>query len=258
MEFIASQGVRCAALTDHDTLNGLAEAQLRADQLGVHLVSGIELSSQWLGRDIHILGLDVTPNSTPLLEAIAERGQIRKKRMREIISRLERHGVRLSNPACVTDRAVPTRTHLAQLLVDEGVCSSLALAFKQFLGHQGVARVACAWPSLVETVTAIVAAGGIAVMAHPLRYQLSAGQRRQLLKEFKHHGGEGLEAVSGGMSPAALETAKNLALRAELKASRGSDCHNPTLPWHQPSRLAKLHPSLTPLWVSVDESKGAA
>jgi len=248
MEFVASQGVRVAALTDHDTVAGLGEAQEAAAALGLHWIAGIELSCSWMGRTVHVLGFHFDPQSSAMTLAIHDRQRLRHERLQRILERLHRAGVSSSTTKPLTTLTVPTRTHIAHCLVAAGHAANPQQAFKRWLGAKGTAYVAVDWPSLTDTVGSIRAAGGIAVLAHPLRYTLSAGQRRQLLKEFQQAGGEGLEAVSGGLNPSQLETLRGLALRLGLKVSRGSDCHDPTLPWHQPSRLAKLHPSLTPLW----------
>ncbi|MBS0396403.1 MAG: phosphatase, partial [Proteobacteria bacterium] len=104
------------------------------------------------------------------------------------------------------------------------------------------------WPALGDTVAAIVAAGGAPVLAHPLRYTLSAGQRRTLAADFRGAGGAALEVVVGGAAPHQIEAAAGLALRAGLAGSLGSDCHDPALPWHRPGRLAKLPEAVAPVW----------
>lgn len=258
MAFVAAQGMRCVALTDHDTVAGIAEAVPAAQDLGLSFVPGIELSSQWLGRGIHILGLNIDVDCEALKHAIEVRAQMRATRFAQILTRLARAGVVFNDPTRWQALAVPTRTHLAAALVAEGHCASVNVAFKQYLGERGVAYVPTHWPDLASSIASIRAAGGMAVLAHPLRYTCSAGQRRQLLKEFITHGGVGMEAVCGGMGVKALEQAQSLALRFGLKVTRGSDCHNPQLPWQQPARLAKLHPSLTPLWAQLDANRALA
>ena len=116
------------------------------------------------------------------------------------------------------------------------------------------------WPPLTEVTAAIVAAGGASVVAHPLRYTLSAGQRRKLLQEFKAAGGAALEVVVGGHAARQVETATGLALRAGLAGSLGSDFHDPVFPWNLPGRLAKLPEAVSPVWTrwaAVQEALGA-
>src|SRR6185295_9335175 len=112
----------------------------------------------------------------------------------------------------------------------------------RFLGRGRPGHVASAYPPLDETVQAISAAGGVAVLAHPLRYTLSAGARRQLLTEFRAAGGRGIEVVCGGARNE-MDALAALAVRFDLDGSAGSDFHDPEIPWNPPGRLAKLpHP----------------
>jgi predicted metal-dependent phosphoesterase TrpH len=251
MHFMSTQGIRCAALTDHDTLAGLDEAQRAAAELHMQFIPGIELSCEWLGRTLHVLGLHIDAQHPALISLSAELLELRLRRVKAYLKRLQAVGIDLSLNLSPAPTRAWTRTHLAEALVQQGHASQLKSAFKRFLGSNGCAYVPTSWPTLARIVRCIGDAGGLAVLAHPLRYTLSSGQRRQLLREFQDLGGCGLEVISGGMAPKDQETTRGLALRSGLKVTRGSDCHNPQNPWHQPSRLAKLHPSLSPLWPTI-------
>jgi predicted metal-dependent phosphoesterase TrpH len=257
--FVASCGVRLFALTDHDTVDGLEEAAHAARAHGTTLVPGLELSAAWRGRGLHVVGLGVDPTAAPLVRAIEQRTRARRERAERIRDRLDRAGA----PGTAAYRVVsahplPTRTHFARALVELGVCADPGRAFERWLGRGKPGDVAAEWPDLGATVQAIVAAGGVAVLAHPLRYTLSAGQRRQLAAEFKALGGTALEVAVGGVAPHQVETATGLALRAGLEASAGSDCHDPALPWHRPGRLAKLSSALVPVWRRWEGAHDAA
>jgi predicted metal-dependent phosphoesterase TrpH len=141
-----------------------------------------------------------------------------------------------------------------------GAAPNLDAAFTRWLGQRGRAYVPAGWPPLAEVTAAIVAAGGAPVLAHPLRYTLSSGQRRRLAQEFKAAGGAALEVVVGGHAPAQVEAATGLALRAGLAGSIGSDFHDPAFPWNLPGRLAKLPEAVVPVWTrwaAVQEALGA-
>jgi predicted metal-dependent phosphoesterase TrpH len=129
-----------------------------------------------------------------------------------------------------------------------GAAPNLDAAFTRWLGQRGRAYVPAGWPTLAEVTAAIVAAGGAPVLAHPLRYTLSAGQRRRLAQEFKAAGGAALEVVVGGHAAAQVEAATGLALRTGLAGSIGSDFHDPAFPWNLPGRLAKLPEAVAPVW----------
>jgi 3',5'-nucleoside bisphosphate phosphatase len=249
VELQAAAGVRLFALTDHDSVAGLEQAAAAAARRGLTHVAGVELSASWQGRAVHIVGLGFDPAAAPISRAIAGLTELRRARAGLIAERLERAGLpgrlvleRLAGPVA------PTRMHFARELVALGALTDVPAAFTRYLGRGRPAHVGADWPALAAIVAAINAAGGVAVLAHPLRYPLSAGQRRRLAQEFRAAGGTALEVVTGGAAPAQIETALGLALRAGLEGSVGSDCHDPALAWHRPDRLAKLPQAVAPVW----------
>ncbi len=143
--------------------------------------------------------------------------------------------------------SVVTRTHLARALVAAGAARSIGEAFKRFLGRGAPGHVGSTYPSLADAVACLKAAGGIAVLAHPLRYTLSAGARRKMLEEFRAAGGSGIEVVCGN-ARAHIDGLAQLARRFGLDGSVGSDFHDPQIPWNPPGRLAKLPASVSPVW----------
>ncbi|MEI8298554.1 MAG: PHP domain-containing protein [Pseudomonadota bacterium] len=249
VELLVANGVRQFALTDHDTVAGLGEVARCAQGAGLHCITGTELSASWLGRTIHVVGLGFDPDCAPIATAVDTRLALRRERARTIAARLDRGGAPGSAALeRLAGTAVPTRTHFARALAELGAARDAAHAFDRWLGHGKPGHVPSEWPALEETVAAIVAGGGTAVLAHPLRYRLSAGQRRTLVRVFAAAGGGALEVVTGGVAPHQIETALGLALRGGLAGSVGSDCHDPALPWHRPGRLAKLPAAVVPVW----------
>jgi 3',5'-nucleoside bisphosphate phosphatase len=246
---LKTAGIRVCALTDHDTVAGTQAMQAAAARVGITSIAGIELSAEWCGRSIHIVGLGFDPDAAAIVSAVTTRTALRRDRAAAIADRLERAGApgRAALEHLV-DVPIPTRTHFARSLVALGAASDVASAFNRWLAKGKPGYVSTAWPSVESTVTEITAAGGTAVLAHPLRYTLSAGQRRTLVREFAAAGGRALEVVTGGMAAHQIETATGLCLRANLEGSIGSDCHDPALPWHRPGHLATLPASVTPVW----------
>lgn len=249
VEVLATAGVGLFALTDHDSVAGVAEAAAAGAPRGLRALPGIELSSSWQGRGIHVVGLGIDPTAPALTASIASLAAIRAARSDAIADRLERAGApgraaleRLAGTPTVT------RTHFARALVELGAARDVQGAFTRWLARGRPGHVSVDWPALAATVEVITASGGVAVLAHPLRYTLSAGQRRQLAHAFKAAGGTALEVVTGGAAPHQIETALGLALRAGLEGSVGSDCHDPALAWHRPDRLAKLPEAVAPVW----------
>jgi predicted metal-dependent phosphoesterase TrpH len=249
VELLAASAIGVFALTDHDTVAGQAEAQSAAARHGLVCLTGIELSARWHGRTVHVVGLGIDPAAASIGAAIALRQELRQARARSIAAKLDRAGAPGGEAfARLAAHEAPTRTHFARALVELGAAVDVPAAFSRWLGRGKPAHVAAEWPELGATVADIVAAGGAAVLAHPLRYPLSAGQRRALAAEFRAAGGAALEVVTGGAAPHQVEAAVGLALRAGLEGSVGSDCHDPSLPWHRPGRLAKLPEAVVPVW----------
>jgi predicted metal-dependent phosphoesterase TrpH len=243
-------GVRFMALTDHDTIAGIEEAEAAARRLGVTLVAGVELSVDWRGRTLHVLGLAIDPLAATLVNGLRELQSIRLERALQVAIRLDAAGapgaaalemVRTAGP-------LPTRMHFARALVTLGIARDVAAAFDQWLARGRPGYVAANWPSLVEATGWIVAAGGSAVIAHPLRYPLSAGGLRELCAEFSLAGGRGIEVITGGGGIRNADRAISLAIRCGLEGSVGSDFHDPAIPWNPPGRLAKLPGSVRPVW----------
>jgi predicted metal-dependent phosphoesterase TrpH len=246
---LAANTVELFALTDHDTVSGLPAAATAARAHGLECIPGIELSASWNGGAVHVVGLGLDPESPALCAAVAVRRLLRRTRAEQIRARLDRAGAPGSAAAeLLAGVAVPTRTHFARALVTLGAVGTLQAAFDRWLGRGRPAHVTAEWPGMEETIASLAACGAIAVLAHPLRYALSAGQRRALAAGFRAAGGTALEVVTGGAAPHQVETAAGLALRAGLEGSAGSDCHDPALPWHRPGRLAKLPSTVVPVW----------
>jgi predicted metal-dependent phosphoesterase TrpH len=250
----AAAGVRVLALTDHDTVDGLAEARAAAEGLGLRLVPGVELSACWRHQSIHVLGLWIDPDSAALkaaLEGQAERRRTRMRRMCAALSKMRLPGDELL-AAVEAHPGIPTRSHLAAALVQQGHVRRIQDAFRKYLGRGKPAHVAADWPALEEVVGWVRAAGGVACLAHPARYLLSSGGRNHLAADFAAAGGTALEVVSGGNGAQNAPVCAALALSFGLRGSVGSDFHGPQLAWNPLGRLAKLPAGIDPVWRGRD------
>ncbi|MGA0102660.1 MAG: PHP domain-containing protein [Steroidobacteraceae bacterium] len=249
----AERGVRVLALTDHDTVAGLDEAAEAAAKADILLLAGVELSATWRGQTVHVLGLGIDPCSIQLATLLQGLAEERLRRAEEIARKLDRAGLPgrevLVEVLAATPR--PTRTHFARALVRMGLVHSQAAAFERHLGRGRAAAVASHWPGLEEVLQCCLAAGGVASLAHPLRYSLSAGARRALCADFRQLGGLAMEVACGGDSPDRIATAASLAAKQGLAGSVGSDFHDPATPWNQPGRLAKLPATIQPVWLDA-------
>ncbi len=248
----AAAGIEVLALTDHDTVAGVEEAQRSAVVHGLRLVPGVEISASWRSQAIHVLGLWIDPTSPALCKELHTQGERRRERMRKICSRLGKLGLPGSEllAAVAALPGLPTRAHLADALVAGGHVGRADEAFRKYLGAGKPAHFAAEWPSLEVVVGWIRAAGGVASLAHPARYSLSAGARRQMLGSFVAAGGAALEVVSGGNGAQHVDAVATLAVNYGLMGSVGSDFHNPQLTWNPLGRSLKLPDCVTPVWRS--------
>lgn len=251
----AAAGVDVVALTDHDTVAGLEQADRSAVGLGLRLVPGVEISASWRAQSIHVLGLWIDPAAPQLREELQSQAQRRRVRMRRICERLTKAGLPGADllAAVQAQPGLPTRSHLANAMVAGGHVGRADEAFRKYLGAGKPANVAAEWPVLDVVVGWILAAGGVAALAHPARYSLSAGARRQLLSDFTAAGGRALEVVSGGNGAQHTEAVAAMAVKHGLLGSVGSDFHDPHLTWNPLGRSLKLPDCVTPVWRSYLE-----
>jgi predicted metal-dependent phosphoesterase TrpH len=243
-------GVDLLAITDHDTLAGLPEAIEAAKNCGLRLVAGIEISCLWQGRGVHIVGLNVDTSNSDLLAGVAEQATVRKSRARLIAERLEKIGcVGVYDGAkAIAGEAEIGRPHIAKYLVEHGFVTSVDQAFSRYLGAGKLGDVKQNWPQISQAIQWIHAAGGRAVVAHPVKYKLTLTKLRQLLTDFKACGGDALEVISGIQTPNITRDLGSLCQQFELLASCGSDFHYPNAGWQELGSFGKLAPELNPVW----------
>ena len=243
----ARAGVRVLALTDHDTTDGVGEAAVAADGLGLQFIPGVELSVTWQGLTVHIVGLGVDVDNVGLKQALLGLRSKRLQRGQAIVQALEAAG--LGDARAILERdGIVSRVHVADWLVTGGHARNRATAFKRFLTRGGVGYVAGEWAGLEEAVGWILSAGGDAVLAHPTRYRLSGGRLQQLVRGFAEAGGAALEVVTAGLDAGEMGRLARLAHRHGLCASVGSDFHK-VLPWRSlPGGLPNLPEGCRPIW----------
>lgn len=243
-------GVTTLALTDHDTVAGLAEAKISADATGIKLINGIELSSNWKNHCFHIVGLGINPTYPPLLASLENMQLMRNQRAAKIADKLAKKRI-LGALEYVQNKAgegMITRTHFADFLVSQHHVDTQQEAFDRYLGKGKSGFVATEWPELEQAVNWITAAGGVAVLAHPLRYKLTAAWTRRALTAFKDVGGQAIEVVVSRMNVDEIKLTTNYALQFELAGSTGSDFHNPSNQWVELGRLAPFPEKVRPVW----------
>lgn len=243
-------GLRHIALTDHDTVTGLAEAHEASAQHGLQLIDGVELSCAHRGITIHIVGLAFDAQAPSLGQLLARIHALRQTRAEAIAARLEAAGVPDALARCreLAGHDRLTRTHFARLLVASGVARDLKRAFRTHLADGRGAAIRAEWPSMAEAVTALHAAGGIAVLAHPLRYAKTHSGRDRTLRAFVEAGGDALEISTATRDPDATARLLRTARECSLFSSAGSDFHDPEQRWIRLGALPRLPEGLPPVW----------
>jgi predicted metal-dependent phosphoesterase TrpH len=245
-----AQGVTGLALTDHDSVAGLAEARQAANNSALRLIPGIELSSVWNGKTVHIVGLNIDPQAPILLQASHDLQRLRLERARKIAAKLEKKGIAGAFEAVsrkVGDGMI-TRSHFADFLVANFHVNHHQDAFDRYLGQGKPAYAATDWAPLENALQWIAAAGGVAVVAHPLRYKLTASWMKRLLTAFKDAGGQAIEVVAGRYNADEIRLCAGYAKQFGLYGSAGSDFHSPGNPWLELGRLAPLPDEIEPVW----------
>jgi 3',5'-nucleoside bisphosphate phosphatase len=247
----AANGVDLWALTDHDEVGGQARARAAAHAHGMQYLTGTEVSVSFAGHTVHIVGLGFDADLPSLQQGLARTRGGREQRARDMSDELAKVGIvgayegalrYVGNPDLIS------RTHFARFLVDAGVCADTHDVFRRYLTEGKPGFIPHRWASLNDAVHWITGAGGVAVIAHPARYGFTANEEFALFSEFKAHGGQGVEVITGSHSSAEALTYANMAREFQLAASRGSDFHSPEESRIDLGQLPPLPGDLTPVW----------
>lgn len=249
-----ANGVDLWALTDHDELGGQKRAAVAALALGISYLTGVEISVSFLHQTVHIVGLGFDAANLALRDGLKQtrggRGQ-RAIEMSDGLARIGIHGAYEGALKFAGNRDLISRTHFARFLVEVGVCKETYEVFRKYLTEGKPGYVEHRWASLKDAVTWITQAGGVAVIAHPARYKFSANEEFALFTEFKNHGGQGVEVITGSHTPAEYLVYADMAREFGLAASRGSDFHSPVESHTGLGTLPNLPDELLPVWQLV-------
>lgn len=251
-----ANGVDLWALTDHDEVGGQQRALNAARALALPYLTGTEISVSFCDLTVHIVGLGFDHANAALLQGLHRTRSGRSERAQEMAEQLRRVGIPgafegalkyVSNPELIS------RAHFARYLVEAGVCKDVQEVFRKYLTDGKPGFVPHRWASLRDAVRWIVEAGGVAVIAHPARYNHGPTQEYALFSEFKAHGGQAVEVLTGSHSSAEAAQYAEMALEFGLAASRGSDFHGPGESHCDLGALPPLDARLRPVWELLSE-----
>ncbi len=227
------KGLRAIAITDHDTIRALPEAQEESANAGVEVVTGVEISAEWPNGILHIIGYFVNQSDRQLLSALEYLRKHRLERIPKILSRLREQDVFIS-PDEIRRAArggVPGRPHVANVLLQNGNVRTLQEAFDRYLKKGAPAYVKKAKLTPSEAIRVIVEAGGVAVIAHP--YSLNSddpASLEKIVKDLVDMGVRGIEAFYPRHTPGQTREYLDLAARLDLVATGGTDFHGSNKP----------------------------
>lgn len=246
-----ANGVQLWALTDHDEIGGQQRAISAARAEGLPYLTGAEISVTFANITVHIVGLGFDPTDVRLEQGLRQTRGGREQRARQMSAELERVGIAgafegamkyVGNPDLIS------RSHFARYIVEAGHCPDTNAVFRKYLADGKPGFVPHRWASLGDAVAWITDAGGVAVIAHPARYKFTANEEYALFTEFKAHGGQGAEVVTGAHSQADYVKYAGFCQEFDLAASRGSDFHSPEESHTDLGMLPDLPGGVVPVW----------
>lgn len=228
----ATIGLTAFALTDHDTMQGISKARPIAQELGIELVPGIELSTNYNGTEVHILGFyidDANPNFISKLSSFLDSRNQRNEKMALL---LQQEGFSITTAALHLEypNSVITRAHFARYLVEHGFVKNRDTVFSKYLGDTCRCYVPREKITPFEAITFIQSAGGVAFFAHPILCHMNHDRLRYFIRDLKDAGLTGLEAIYPMNSPLDERNLRKFALDFNLLISGGSDFHGDNKP----------------------------
>ncbi len=251
-----ANGVDLWALTDHDEVGGQQRAIEAAQAQGLKYLTGVEISVTFADNTVHIVGLGFDHTDPRMTDGLADTRDGRGPRALEMSAQLAKvgiHGAYEGALKYVGNPKLISRTHFARFLVESGVCRDTSEVFRKYLTEGKPGYVSHRWAKLGDAVSWITQSGGLAVIAHPARYHFSPTVEYALFSEFKQHGGQGVEVVTGSHSAAEALRYADIAREFDLAASRGSDFHCPEESHMDLGKMAPLPAGLTPVWSLLSE-----
>jgi predicted metal-dependent phosphoesterase TrpH len=245
-ELALEKGIHTLALTDHDTVKGYVElidsqgkGELSPD---IKLLSGAEFTCQLDSQVLHVIGLNIDVENDYLFEHLANVSELRVERAEKIAEKLAKRNIVGILPLVKikAQNAQIGRPHFASVLCDLNIVETPAQAFKKYLGAGKVANVKVQWPELETVLDVIKQAGGISILAHPTKYNLTMSKLRRIIEVFKLYGGQAVEIGYPGINKEQQSIIKYEVLKHDLLVSAGSDFHTLENKWTELGRYPDL------------------
>lgn len=233
MQLASDSGLSAIALTDHDTVGGLSKAKPIAEKLGIELVPGIELSTDYNGTEVHMLGFYIDDTNPAFLKKLQEFIDSRNLRNEKMAFLLQKEGfsINLADLYHEYPDSVITRAHFARYLVEHNFVKDRDTVFRKYLGDNCRCYVPREKITPFEAIDLIHLGGGLAFFAHPILCHMNHDRLRFFVRDLKAAGLTGMEAVYSMNSPGDERNMKKLAQEFHLLISGGSDFHGENKPY---------------------------
>lgn len=232
VSYALEKGLAAFALTDHDTTEGIEEALAAAEGKDIEVIPGIEFSTEYEGKDIHIVGLYIDYKGEAFQRYLKDFQDSRDLRNRKMCQKLTEHGVSITYEALCSEYpdAVLTRAHYARYLWEHGYVTGMKEAFDRYIGDRAPCFIPREKVTPARAVTLILESGGIPILAHPILYHMSDARLEKLVSTLKDVGLIGIEAIYSTYNSAEERQIRHLATKYDLCISGGSDFHGGTKP----------------------------
>lgn len=253
------KSIHTLALTDHDSMDGLIQAEQFAKNQPIQIISGVEISSQWSRPEtkksygVHIVALNMQ-NPEPLQQLLTQQKKIRAERAKQICDLLiplihqDIYAEVVAKVDGEPDRI--TRTHIAKTLIEKGFVQRAQQAFDKYIKEGKKAYVKFDGLGLAETIQVIHESQGFAVLAHPTRYDLSATNTRYLIEIFAQYGGDAVELPPATEPASTRQMVDRMIAEHGLKVSVGSDFHGDNMPWIKLGNIPRVKEGQVGIWES--------
>jgi predicted metal-dependent phosphoesterase TrpH len=235
VEEAAKRGLSALALTDHDTIRGLAEAEKTAKERGVRFISGIEIQITWnqeSGGEFHLLGLGINRPSSGFIKTVEDLGRLREERNLEILERMHELNIEASykDIQALSGGHSVGRPHFAAFLIKRRIVKNLNQAFSRYLGRGKPFYAPKAGLDFESAAAIIKESGGLAILAHPMSLYVAWGRLPDLIENLKGRGLDGLEAWHPTAKVNSCKRLEELAKKMDLYITAGSDFHGEARP----------------------------
>lgn len=224
--------LRAIAITDHDSISGIKEAMNAAALKNLEIIPGVELSCDYNGKEVHMLGYFIDPDNEEFKKHLFHFCEVRDNRNKKMVELLIQEGFSITYENLLAENpdSVITRANIARFLVDHGMVKDLNTVFSKYLGDDCRCAVPRAKITPMKAIELIHRAGGLAFLAHPLIYRLSQEHLTCMIEALKNAGLDGMEAIYSTYQPGDERNMKALAAEFNLLISGGSDFHGTNKP----------------------------